>query len=90
MPQRSATPPLSEAERQRTARLVAAASEQIPDAIAFARDLYALGLIDGLRAITYAGPVRPKTPGALSAHDLCLVTAKQMADESKRYGRARG
>jgi hypothetical protein len=51
--------------------------------------LHELGLIDGLRAIRYIGPIRPKAPGGLSVHDMFLLTAEQLAEEEKRYGKTR-
>jgi len=89
MPPRSEPAPLSEAERQRIAATTATLRETLPDAMPFIRDLYELGLIDGLRAIRYIGPLRPKTPGGLSVHDMFLLTREQIAEEEKRYGKAR-
>jgi len=82
-------PPLSEAERQRAAAAFAEVKRLMPDMPAEIKALHELGLIDGLRAIRYIGPIRPKAPGGFSVHDMFLLTAEQIAEEEKRYGKAR-
>ena len=54
---------LTEAERERIAANVAEVRQSLPELVPLIRDLHAEGLIDGWRAIDYAGPHRQTERG---------------------------
>ena len=80
--------PLSESERQRAAAAFAEVKRLMPDMPAELKALHELGLIDGLRAIRYIGPVRERDPNAMTLDRICLESDFIAMQQPQKRGRA--
>jgi len=79
----SAPKPLTDAERERVAETIVQVRALVPGLVPLVKDLHALGMFDGWRAINYVGPIRPDPPNCVHAGQMVLESAEALKERMK-------